>query len=158
MLVLHGIWVYGALWLWAEDSGRPPRAAPQPGRPSRAPRPHPYACDVSLLADALSELAEPVADVARKAVEDELTLFLPSTAGGPVASPDLVRPGTGDAAAGRRPGARRPVLAAWRIPALTFEPAAALRLLPALGQPALREPVLQELARGDQARGDQARG
>ena len=158
MLVLQGIWVYGALWLWAEDSGRPPRAAPRPGRPSRAPRPHPFACDVSLLADALSELAEPVADLARKAVEDELTLFLPSTTGGPVASPDLIRPGAGDAGQERRPSARRPVLTGWRIPALTFESAAALRLLTALGQPALREPVLPEPARGDRAHGDQAQG
>ena len=148
MLVLHGIWVYGSLWLWAEDPGRPAGAAPRPGRPSRAPRPHPFACDVSPLGDALSELAEPVAELARKAVEDELTLFLPSTAGGPVASPDLIRPGTGDAGQGGRPGARRPGLAAWRIPALTFEPAAALRLLTALGQPAQREPVLGEPAPG----------
>jgi SNF2 family DNA or RNA helicase len=158
MLVLHGIWVYGALWLWAEDSGRPAGAAPRPGRPSRAPRPHPFACDVSLLADALSELAEPVADLARKAVEDELTLFLPSTAGGPVASPGLIGPGTGDAGQGRRPGARRPALAAWRIPALTFEPAAALRLLTVLGQPARREPVLGDQAPADQLPVDQAPG
>ena len=113
MLVLHGIWVYGALWLWAEDSGRPAGAAPRPGRPSRAPRPHPFACDVSLLADALSELAEPVADLARKAVEDELTLFLPSTAGGPVASPDLIRPATGDA--GERSAARCQAAGARRL-------------------------------------------
>ncbi len=135
MLVLHGIWVYGALWLWAEDSERPPGAAPRPGRPSRAPRPHPFACDVSRLADALAELADPVADLARKAVEDELTLFLPATPVGPMASPDLIRPLNSDQGAIQRPGARRPVLAAWRIPALTFEAGAALSLLIKLGDP-----------------------
>jgi SNF2 family DNA or RNA helicase len=151
MLVLHGIWVYGALWLWAEDSGRPAGSAPRPGRPSRAPRPHPFACDVSLLTDALAELADPVADLARKAVEDELTLFLPSMAAGPVASPDLIRPVTIDAGhgqppGGQRAGSRRPALAAWRMPALTFEPAAALSLLTALGKPASGRPTWSEPA------------
>src|SRR5450755_4096337 len=151
MLVLHGIWVYGALWLWAEDSGRPAGSAPRPGRPSRAPRPHPFACDVSLLTDALAELADPVADLARKAVEDELTLFLPSMAAGPVASPDLIRPvtsnaGHGQRAGGQRAGSRRPALAAWRLPALTFEPAAALSLLTALGKPASGGPAWSEPA------------
>src|ERR1039457_3594411 len=114
MIVLHGIWVYGALWLWAEDSGRPAGSAPRPGRQSRAPRQHPFACDVSLLTDALAELADPVADLARKAVEDELTLFLPSLAAGPVASPDLIRPVTSDAGHGQRAGARRPAPGARR--------------------------------------------
>ncbi len=145
MLVLHGIWVYGALWLWAEDSGRPADSAPRPGRPSRAPRLHPFGCDVSLLTDALAELAYPVTDLARKAVEDELTLFLPSTPAGPVGSPALIRPVTSDAghgqqAAAQRTGGRRPALAAWRIPALVFEPAAALTLLTALGKPVLGGP------------------
>ncbi len=142
MLVMHGIWVYGALWLWAEDSERPAGSAPQPGRPSRAPRPHPFACDVSVLADALAELPAPVADLVRKAVEDELTLFLPSTAACPADSPELIRPPAGGQEDGRRPGGRRPVLAAWRIPALTFEPGPALSLLTALGDPALRDPAL----------------
>ncbi len=221
MLVVHGIWTYGALWLWAEDSGLPSGSAPQADPPSRAeraerrsraPRPHPFACDASQCADALAGLAAlagsalaatavagpalagpalagpagpagmadpaamggpagmadptamagPVADLARKAVEDELTLFLPSTPAGPLASPDLLRPVPSDAADGRRADGRRPVLAAWRIPALTFEPAAALSLLTVLDQPALSEPVtdlaLGEPVLGERARGDAASG
>ena len=43
MLVIHGIWAYGALQVWAEDSALPAQAPPRRGRPSRAPRPHPFA-------------------------------------------------------------------------------------------------------------------
>src|SRR5208282_2371546 len=94
MLVIHGTWAYGVLSLWAEDSGRPPSAAahsPEPRRTSRAPRPHPFAADPDVLADAVAELAGPSADLARKAIEDELTLRLPSGPDGPQASPELAR-------------------------------------------------------------------
>ncbi len=95
MLVIHGIWAYGALSLWAEDSDGPARAQPRPGRPSRAPRAHPFAGGLDALADAIAELAGPAADLARKAVEDELTLRLPPAPDGPLASPALIRePGT----------------------------------------------------------------
>ena len=131
MLVIQGVWAFGALSLWAEDSDGPARAQPPRGRPSRAPRPHPFAAGVSALADALSELADQAADLARKAIEDELTLRLPATPDGPLASPALIRePGAEPA----RPAARA-MLAAWRVPALTFEPAAALDLLAVLGEP-----------------------
>ncbi len=138
MLVIHGIWAYGALSLWAEDSESPAGVPPatgrpgRPGRPSRAPRPHPFASGLDALADVVAELAGQAADLARKAIEDELTLRLPATADGPLASPALIRePGAGPA----RTGGSRPRLAAWRVPALTFEPAAALDLLGALGEP-----------------------
>jgi superfamily II DNA or RNA helicase len=131
MLVIHGIWAYGALSLWAEDSEGPATVPPRPGRPSRAPRPHPFASTPDALADAAAELAGPAADLARKAIEDELTLRLPSTPGGPLASPGLSRaPGADPARPAGRPG-----LAAWRVPALTFDPAAAADLLGALGEP-----------------------
>jgi superfamily II DNA or RNA helicase len=131
MLVIHGIWAYGVLSLWAEDSDRPAWAQPRPGRPSRAPRPHPFAADPDVLADAVAELAGLEADLARKAIEDELTLRLPSTADGPLASPALIRdPSTEPAKA-----AARPALAAWRVPALTFDPASAIDLLAALAEP-----------------------
>ena len=129
MLVIHGIWAYGALSLWAEDSEGPARVQPRPGRPSRAPRPHPFAGSVDALADVLAELAGPAADLALKAIEDELTLRMPATPDGPLASPALIRE---DRPA--RPAARAG-LAAWRVPALTFEPAAALDLLGVLGEP-----------------------
>src|SRR5580693_1244147 len=126
MLVIHGIWAYGALQVWAEDSARPAQAPPRVGRPSRAPRPHPFAVAPGELADALARVG--VGDLAAKAVDDELTLRLPSAAGGPLASPELVRPPAepaGTAAAGRI------ALAGWRVPALVFEPSAAMTLLPA---------------------------
>ena len=87
MLVIHGIWAYGAPQVWAEDSGLPSRAAPRRGRPSRAPRPHSFAAAPDVLADVLADaLAGTVAaDLARKAIDDEITLRLPSTADGPVA-------------------------------------------------------------------------
>jgi len=156
MLVMHGIWAYGALWLWAEDSGRPAGLPSRPGRPSRAPRPHPFASELSLLADALAEPADQVADLARKAVDDELTLFLPSTAAGPLASPELIRPVTGGPGDGPRPGTGRRTLAAWRIPALTFDPGAALSLLTALGDRAPGDRAPGGPASGDRAPGDRA--
>jgi superfamily II DNA or RNA helicase len=134
MLVIHGIWAYGALSLWAEDSEGPAEVPPRPGRPSRAPRPHPFAGSVDTLAGVLAELAGPAADLALKAIEDELTVRLPATPDGPLASPSLIRqdvPARSAARAG---------LAAWRVPALTFEPAAALDLLGALGEPGAGSP------------------
>jgi len=143
MLVIHGTWAYGVLSLWAEDSGRPASAGthlphpPRPNRTSRAPRPHPFAADPDVLADAVAELAGPSADLARKAIEDELTLRLPSAPDGPQASPELGRAAdTADgaaAAAGKQ--AARAALAAWRVPALTFDPPVAVDLLAALGDP-----------------------
>jgi len=130
MLAIHGIWAYGALGLWAEDADGPAAAPPRPGRPSRAPRPHPFAAPADAIADAVTELAGSVGELALKAVEDELTLWLPATAEGPLASPDLIRTPDGEPA---RP-AGRGVLAAWRVPALAFEPGAAFELLSVLGE------------------------
>ncbi len=137
MLAIHGIWADGALSLWAEDSS-------QPGHPvgaARAPRPHPFAAPAGLLADMLAEFGELTADLARKADDGELTLWLPGTAAsGPLPSPDLIalRAGPGGPESGReqgRPG--RPALAAWLVPALRFAPAAALAVLSAISQPDL---------------------
>ncbi len=58
--------------------------------------------DAAALAQALAELPEPAGDLARKAVDDELTLWLPSVADGPLASPELIRPSR---AAGHENGA-----------------------------------------------------
>src|SRR5216683_2561771 len=132
MLVIHGIWANGALCLWAEDSRRPARVPPPPGRrPSRAPRPHPFASTPDVLAEMLAGLPEPFPALARKAVEDELTLYLPALADGPLASPELIRPAGGEDGQAEG-GAGRVTLTPWRVPALIFEPAAALDLLAAL--------------------------
>ena len=139
MLVIHGIWAYGAPHIWAEDSALPQQAPPRTGRPSRAPRPHPFAAPPDLLADALADaLAEAGAgDLPRKAVDDEITLRLPSSQAGPLSSPELLIPlatvsaNTGADAMSAR---QRPSLAAWRVPALVFEPSAAISLLTSLAE------------------------
>jgi hypothetical protein len=137
MLVIHGIWARDALCLWAEDSALPASLdATAGGRPSRAPRPHPFAADPGVLGDALGLLGEGPRDLASKAAADELSLWLPSAGPGPGCAPELIRPadldedGRGDK---RGPGrGRRAALGSWRVPALAFDPAAALNLLAAL--------------------------
>jgi SNF2 family DNA or RNA helicase len=132
MLVIHGIWANGALCLWAEDSRRPARVPPPLGRrPSRAPRPHPFASTPDVLAEMLAGLPEPFPGLARKAVEDELTLYLPAQADSPLASPELTRPAGGEDGQPES-GVGRVILTPWRVPALIFESAAALDLLAAL--------------------------
>ena len=123
MLVVHGIWAYGALQLWAEDPSLPAAAPARGGRPSRAPRPHPFAAPAAELADALACLPDPLPDLAVKAVDDELTLRLPAVGDEPYPSPQV----------GREPPAGKAALAAWRVPALVFEPSAAGPLLAVLG-------------------------
>ena len=148
MLVVHGLWAYGACYLWAEDSALPAAAPAWPGRPSRAPRPHPFALRASGLAHVLARLPEPAAGLAGQAVEDELTLRLPSGTDGPLASPELIRPPGQDGAGASRPEGRRVSLAPWRVPALAFEPAPAAGLLSVLGEPgALLDDVIGGSAR-----------
>jgi SNF2 family DNA or RNA helicase len=125
MRVIHGIWAHGALCLWAEDPDlrRPVSRAPGP-RGSSAPRSHPYACQSAELADLLAGLPGPAAEAARKAVDDELILQLPSAGSEPLPSPGATRPQAGPA--GRGP---RVALARWRVPAVAVDPMAALTLL-----------------------------
>src|SRR5579863_7406006 len=138
MRVLHGVWAADALCLWAEDPSRPAAApgarSPEPAPPGRSPQaaPHPFACQAAELADLLAAVPGPAGEAARKAVDGELTLQLPSAAGParPLASPELVRPSAPDApsapsvpsvpdaasAPERRAGRVR--LASWRVPVL----------------------------------------
>jgi SNF2 family DNA or RNA helicase len=155
MLVIHGVWAYGALQVWAEDSARPAQAPPRAGRPSRAPRPHPFAVAPGELADALARAG--AGDLAGQAVDDELTLRLPSVTDAPLASPELVRPSAEDAVETPAP-ARRVALAPWRVPVLVFEPAAATAVLPALAALSSAGPASGDLASGDLASGDLASG
>src|SRR5579859_4129065 len=100
MRVLHGVWAAGALCLWAEDPARPAASSggpsPEPAPPGRSPEaaPHPFACQAAELADLLAAMPGPAGEAARKAVDGELTLQLPSAAGParPLASPELLRP------------------------------------------------------------------
>src|SRR5580693_6633771 len=123
MRVIHGIWAQGALCLWAEDPDLPrvPGSASRRAGVPPVPGPHPFASQASELADLLARLPGPAADAARKAVDDELTLQLPSAGRAPLASPELIRP-EGDPAG-------RVTLASWRVPVLAFSPAAALDVL-----------------------------
>ena len=131
MRVIHGIWARGALCLWAEDPDLP--AAPRDQAPS--PALHPFACQAAELADVLAALPGPAGEAARKAVDAELTLQLPSAAGParPLASPELLRPAAPDAPDAPEPRPGRIRLASWRVPVLAFTPAAALDLLRAPG-------------------------
>ena len=150
MLVIHGIWAYGALQVWAEDSARPGQAPPR----RRAAIPCAPAASVRGRARRAGGRAggrRPVRGTwPRKAVDDELTLRLPSMTDGPLASPELVRPST--EAAAETAAARRVALAAWRVPVLVFEPAAATALLPVLADLASSGPAVGELVTDESAR------
>ncbi|WP_319462442.1 DEAD/DEAH box helicase [Micromonospora sp. RTP1Z1] len=114
MLVIHGAWLSAVgLAVWAEDTTLPARA---PRRPGRAPRerPHPFAAGHATLAATLGDLPAEATSV---------LLTLPTRAGSPVDSPELVRTAVAEPFRG-------PVtLAGWRVPALTYAPDAAFALL-----------------------------
>src|ERR1700722_13819288 len=92
MRVIHGVWARDALYLWA---GAPSRPAAPPAR-AASPAPHPFACQAAELADLLAALPGRAGEAARKAVDGELTLQLPSAGSAPLASPELVRPSAPD--------------------------------------------------------------
>ncbi|MFC4021119.1 SNF2-related protein [Micromonospora sp. GCM10011542] len=138
MLIIHGLWRPGAddpagLAVWAEDSTAP---AAGPRRPGRAPRerPHPFAADHVALAAALAGAAEP-------ARPDTALLTLPTRAGAPTDSPELIRTAA-------VPTARSPLtLAGWRVPVLVYAPDDALALLRAVDElPAVPGASLRHLA------------
>ena len=144
MRVIHGVWAHGALCLWAEDPDLPPRSGTEAATPSgmHLPRPHPFACQATELADLLAgsppgSASTSAGDAVRKAVHDELTLQLPSAGGGPLASPELVRPeapgmpGVPVASVPARRG--RVSVASWRVPVLALGPGAALEVLSVSG-------------------------
>lgn len=94
MLVWHGLWLpapdtaaHGRLAIWAEDSSKPAFSPRRPGRPPRT-RPHPFAADLETLR-ANYDSADATAAAA--------VLRLPTRAGSPVASPELIRESIDDA-------------------------------------------------------------
>jgi hypothetical protein len=161
MLVIHGIWWHGALSVWAEDSGHHAAGPARHSETASSPRPHPFAAAAGAVADVLAEVPE-LSDLVRKAVEGELTLWLPSTSAGPVGSPDLAsvadvnqtapasrkaarsgsdQPALGTPAVPVRRGGRAAAataLAAWQLPVLRFDASPALGLLRAIAQPDAR--------------------
>jgi len=126
---IHGIWARGALCLWAEDPRRYRAAGFARGGAPRAARPHPFACPAAELADVLAGLCWPGPDAVRKAVDDELTLQLPSAGRAPLASPELNQLSPASASPVRPGPVGRVALASWRVPVLVFDPAAAVELL-----------------------------
>ena len=140
MLAIHGIWTHGVLSLWAEDSDQPMSASDLQRGVIGVSQPHPFAADAGLLADVIAEFSEPLSDIVRKAAEGELTLWLPSTAAGPAASPDLIisRASAVEESPGTPPRPSRIRLAPWQVPVLNFDPSAALALLSALSSPGTR--------------------
>lgn len=137
MLVIHGLWSpgdgsTGGLALWAEDSAAP-SAATRSGRPPRE-RPHPFAAGHTDLTAALADAAEP-------ARPDTALVTLPTRAGTPTDSPELIRAAVAPPARGRL------TLAAWRVPVLVYAPDDALPLLRALDElPAVPGATLRHLA------------
>ncbi len=123
MRVLHGIWEYGGLCLWAEDSG-----LPRIQDPGAEPAPHPFALPAAELAD----LLEPVTDLARKADGDQAVLLLPTRDGLPLASPELA-----EVSSARR---GKPGLITWLLPVLILTPAAAVSVLTVLDDVAADDP------------------
>ncbi|MET7946560.1 DEAD/DEAH box helicase [Micromonospora sp. NPDC005324] len=137
MLVIHGLWLpggssTGGLAVWAEDSAAPIPAA-RSGRPARE-RPHPFAAGHTDLAAVLADAAEP-------SRPDTALLTLPTLAGAPTDSPELIRTTVAPAARGRL------TVAGWRVPTLVYAPDDALSLLQALNDiPAVAGATLRHLA------------
>ncbi|WP_204945939.1 DEAD/DEAH box helicase [Micromonospora luteifusca] len=137
MLVIHGLWLPGdgstaGLAVWAEDSAAPPPPA-RPGRPPRV-RSHPFAAGHADLAAVLADAAEP-------ARPDTVLLTLPTRAGAPTDSPELIRTAVAPPARGRL------TLAGWRVPVLVYAPDDALPLLRNLEElPAVAGATLRHLA------------
>ncbi|WP_328652695.1 SNF2-related protein [Micromonospora sp. NBC_00330] len=137
MLVIHGLWLpggssTGGLAVWAEDSAAPIPAA-RSGRPARE-RPHPFAAGHTNLAAVLADAAEP-------SRPDTALLTLPTLAGAPTDSPELIRTTVAPAARGRL------TLAGWRVPTVVYAPDDALSLLRALDDiPAVAGATVRHLA------------
>ncbi|NYH42601.1 non-specific serine/threonine protein kinase [Micromonospora jinlongensis] len=137
MLVIHGLWLpgdspTGGLAVWAEDSATPSA----PTRSGRSPRerPHPFAAGHTDLVAVLADAAEP-------ARPDTALLTLPTRAGTPTDSPELIRTAVAPPARGRL------TLAGWRVPVLVYAPDDALPLLRALDElPAVPGATLRHLA------------
>lgn len=121
MLVVHACWLpgrtYGGaggrLCLWGEDSSAPPTPPRKPGRRPRV-QTHPFAAGHEYLVAALPA-------VALKATTSSASLVLPTRAGGPVASPELVRDQVDTASGATSVGV-------WQVPVLEMDADLALAL------------------------------
>jgi SNF2 family DNA or RNA helicase len=118
--VLHATWLSAlqSLFLWGEAGA----GAPRKGRKAQVPA-HPF----QLAPARLREIGSP--HVVPASPEHTLTLWLPSSAAAPFASPELLATGAQAAPEGQ------PQLAAWRVTGVLLKPNQALDLLlePPLG-------------------------
>jgi SNF2 family DNA or RNA helicase len=131
MIVLHAHWhnlFPGKLHIWGESSSLP--AAKHTTRPGkRTPGQHPFALSHDTLMEAIGELAGSL--LLKSAATDTLTLRLPSSAKGPLPSPQLVLE---DESIDLKATCLKP----WHVSTLTLAPAPALDFLLALPNKATR--------------------
>ncbi|TMD67316.1 MAG: DEAD/DEAH box helicase [Chloroflexi bacterium] len=124
MIVIHAIWdslQSGKLHLWAESSSLIGSVAQRHGK--QTGRQHPFTLPYEPLKEAISELAGSL--LVKSASSDALSLLLPSTARGPLSSPELIleKEPADLKAIGFRP---------WKVVTLTLDPDSAFDLLLAL--------------------------
>src|SRR6266852_4068238 len=126
MIVLHALWYNlfpGKLHIWGESSSLPV-ATKRGGRPAgQTPGRHPFALSHDTLMEAVGELAGSL--LLKSAASDTLTLRLPSSAKGPLPSPQLVLE---DESIDLKATGLKP----WHVSTLTLAPAPALDFLLAL--------------------------
>src|ERR1051326_322654 len=127
MIALHATWDYAdsaQLHIWAESSHLPLTASKRTGSAGTGQKPpkHPFALEQDALRETLGELAGSL--LARTADPGMLTLSLPSSAKGPMPSPELILDEEQELQA--------KVFKAWRIPTLTLAASAARDFLLAL--------------------------
>ena len=137
MWVLHGLWQADhRLALWAEDGVPRPGAGSGPGA---------YGAEASVVRELLGAVGPGLEWLAGEADERVTSLLLPTLAGAPLASPELLGSSSGPLSGSPSGSAGEQFaevsLRAWRIPALMFAPAAAAQLLGELYDP--RHAVLQ---------------
>jgi superfamily II DNA or RNA helicase len=128
VIALHALWsVDGDLCIWGERSSLPARGRRPPGRPpvTPVPRPHPFACERALLADALGAFGAPFdASPPSFGPPGGLVVRLPSWELAPQASPHLLR-GVDDGAAAKAPK----MLLPWEVEAIRLPAIVAVGLL-----------------------------
>ncbi|MFN0134465.1 MAG: DEAD/DEAH box helicase [Phycisphaerales bacterium] len=113
MIVLHGQWSGGRLWLWAESLER--LGMPSPSAADEAgPRGHPFSAPAD-------ELARDLVELAASGERGQVDLALPAREGRPVPSPRLAHAA---GLAALDPDAPQPKLVSFRVPAVGLPPVA----------------------------------
>ncbi len=125
MIVLHALWESSGearFHFWAESAELPAGVARRGRRSSITIQQHPFALTTGMLQEALGEVGGSL--LVGEGATGVLSLRLPTTERGPLASPELVREEPVDLPA--------TAFASWEVPALSLSPDGALDLLLAL--------------------------